>query len=96
MLIVLFGALGYFLVRYEFPVAAVVLGIVLGPILENNLRNALVGSGMDPLVFFTRPISAVILVIMVLLLWVWSAQERRQKKLARQTFGTSLPRDAES
>ena len=78
----LFGVLGYLLVRFDFPVAAVVLGLVLGPILESNLRNALIGSQMDPTIFLRRPISLAILVSMVLLLVVWQRQERRAAQLA--------------
>jgi putative tricarboxylic transport membrane protein len=74
--------LGYLLVRFDFPVAAVVLGLVLGPILESNLRNALIGSQMDPTIFLRRPISLAILVSMVLLLVVWQRQERRAAQLA--------------
>jgi putative tricarboxylic transport membrane protein len=87
-LVVIFGAIGYLLVRYNFPVAAVVLGLVLGPILESNLRNSLIGNRMDPTVFLTRPISLAILIAMVLLLVIWSRQERKQAKLAREGFGS--------
>lgn len=85
-MVVLFGALGYLMVCFDFPVAAVVLGLVLGPILETNLRNALIGSRMDPTVFVTRPISLAILVAMFALLYIWHRQEKQQKKLAREGF----------
>lgn len=70
-LVFIFGVLGYLMVRFRIPTAPAVLGIVLGPILEQNLRNALTASKMDPTVFVTRPISAVTLAFMCLLLWVW-------------------------
>lgn len=70
-LVLIFGLLGFLMVRFKIPTAPAVLGIVLGPILEQNLRNALTASRMDPTVFVTRPISAVTLAFMVLLLWVW-------------------------
>ncbi|MBM9593176.1 tripartite tricarboxylate transporter permease [Roseitranquillus sediminis] len=70
-LVIMFGVLGYLMVRFKIPTAPAVLGIVLGPILEQNLRNALTASRMDPTVFITRPISAVTLAFMCLLLWVW-------------------------
>ena len=70
-LVIIFGLLGYLMVRFRIPTAPAVLGIVLGPILEQNLRNSLTASRMDPTVFVTRPISAVTLAFMCLLLWVW-------------------------
>ncbi|GGE30970.1 C4-dicarboxylate ABC transporter permease [Agaricicola taiwanensis] len=70
-LVLIFGLIGYLLVQFNFPTAPAVLGIVLGPILEQNLRNALTASDMDPSVFITRPISAVALAFMCVLLWVW-------------------------
>jgi putative tricarboxylic transport membrane protein len=67
------GILGYILAKLEFEPAPLILGFVLGPLMEENLRRALLISRGDPTVFFTRPISlafmiasAVILVTMVL------------------------------
>jgi putative tricarboxylic transport membrane protein len=76
MLTILFGVVGYLLVQYRFPIAAVVLGIVLGPILEVNLRNALIGSDMDFTVFVTRPISAVTLAATLVLILIWSRRKK--------------------
>ena len=61
-----FGVLGYLLRRYGFPVAPLVLGIVLGDLMEKNLRRGLVLSDGDLTPFFTRPISAVLFGIIVL------------------------------
>lgn len=55
-----FGLLGYFLRHHGYPMAPLVLGIVLGDLLEKNLRRALVLSDGDLTPFFTRPISATI------------------------------------
>ncbi len=90
MLTVLFGVAGFLMARYHFPVATVVLGLVLGPILESNLRNALIGSKMDPTVFVTRPISAVILAGIVLLIWVWGREDRRQRRLVAAQLGEDV------
>ena len=57
---VAFGLIGYVLRRFGFPVAPMVLGIVLGDLLEKNFRRGLVLSDGDLLPFFTRPISAVL------------------------------------
>ena len=53
-----FGVLGFFLRQRGFPMAPLVLGVVLGPILDVNLRRGLVLSDGDLTPFFTRPISA--------------------------------------
>jgi putative tricarboxylic transport membrane protein len=55
-----FGVLGFWLRHYGYPIAPLVLGIVLGDLLEKNLRRALILSDGDLLPFFTRPISAVV------------------------------------
>jgi putative tricarboxylic transport membrane protein len=55
-----FGILGYLLRQFGYPMAPLVLGIVLGDLLEKNLRRALILSDGDLTPFFTRPISAVV------------------------------------
>jgi putative tricarboxylic transport membrane protein len=67
------------MVRFKIPTAPAVLGIVLGPILEQNLRNALTANQMDATVFLTRPISAMTLAFMCLLLWVWLKPSKTSK-----------------
>lgn len=54
----LFGVLGFVLRQFRFPVAPLVLGIVLGDLLEKSFRRGLVLSDGDLTPFFTRPISA--------------------------------------
>ena len=57
----LFGIIGYVLTRLEADLAPLLLGLVLGPMMEQNLRRAMVMSDGDWTVFFTKPISAVLL-----------------------------------
>ena len=76
LLLGLFGTLGFLMISNGFPVAAVVLGIVLGPILETNFRNALIAHDMDMTVFLTRPVSAGIFALMFVFLII--AQFRRK------------------
>src|SRR5918999_182239 len=52
-----FGVVGFMWMRLECPPAPLLLGFVLGPLMEENLRRALLISRGDPTVFFTRPIS---------------------------------------
>lgn len=56
--VVVFGVLGALFVALEFPVAPILLGFVLGPMVEENFRRALLLSGGDMRVFVQRPISA--------------------------------------
>lgn len=62
----LFGVIGFVLRHYRFPVAPLVLGIVLGDLMEKSLRRGLVLSDGDLMPFVTRPISAVLCTIIVL------------------------------
>ncbi len=56
-----FGALGWAMMRYDWPPAPLILGLVLGVIFENSLRQSLTLSHGSVEIFFTRPISAVLL-----------------------------------
>jgi TctA family transporter len=62
--------LGYVLVKLECEPAPLLLGYVLGPLLEENLRRALLIARGDFTVFFTRPISLVFMIATVLILAV--------------------------
>lgn len=64
------GALGYFFNKVGVQPAPMVLGFVLGPMLEENFRRTMLLSGGDPLVFIQRPISAILLAIAAALLVV--------------------------
>jgi len=63
-----FGIIGYWLVKHEFEPAPLILGFVLGPLMEENLRRAMLIARGDVTVFVTRPISGTLLGIAVLLL----------------------------
>ena len=58
-----FGILGYFIRRLHFDAAPLILALILGPIMENSLRQSLMASRGDFSVFFARPISAALLVL---------------------------------
>jgi putative tricarboxylic transport membrane protein len=61
----IFGVIGYLLKKYDFERAPLVLAFVLGPLIENSLRQSLTGSGGNFGVFFTRPLSAAFLVVAI-------------------------------
>ena len=64
----LFGIGAYLLRKLDYPVAPAVLAIVLGPIAEPKLRQSLLFSDGDPMIFLTRPISGPITVIAIILI----------------------------
>lgn len=64
-----FGVLGYVCQRYNYSQSALCIAMILGPIAEQNLRLALLDSDMSLLVFFTRPISLVFIVLSALSLF---------------------------
>jgi TctA family transporter len=66
--VAVFGLLGYVLVKFECEPAPLLLGFVLGPMLEEHLRRAMIIARGDPLIFLQRPISAVLLGLAVLAL----------------------------
>ncbi|MCR4401573.1 MAG: tripartite tricarboxylate transporter permease [Firmicutes bacterium] len=63
-----FGVLGYLMEKHGFPVAPTVLGVVLGPMIEGEFRRALFISRGNLASFITRPISAAVLVLTVVML----------------------------
>jgi putative tricarboxylic transport membrane protein len=79
-LMVLFGVLGYVFAKLECEPAPMLLGFILGPMMEEYLRRALLLSRGDPLVLLRRPISATILVIAALALVVVLSPVIRSKR----------------
>src|SRR6266576_2026102 len=80
LLAAFFGVLGYIFVRLDCEPAPMILGFVLGSLMEDNLRRAMLLSRGDPLVFFQRPISLTMLLIAGLLLVVVLAPTVRKKR----------------
>jgi len=67
-LIVVFGIAAFVMRKFDYPLAPAVLAIVLGPIAEPTLRQSLLLSSGDPMIFFTRPIAGPITVIAIILI----------------------------
>ncbi|GAB1533713.1 MULTISPECIES: tripartite tricarboxylate transporter permease [Brevibacillus] len=81
VLLLLCGLVGYFLAKNDFPMAPLVLGLVLGPMIENNLRRALTTSNGDFSIFIEKPVSLVFLIIAVLWITVPLIMKMRGKKV---------------
>jgi putative tricarboxylic transport membrane protein len=84
-----FGVLGFALRRLHYPVAPLVLGMVLGDLMEKGFRRGLVLSDGDLTPFFMRPISAAlwITIVLVVLLKIPAVSQR----LARRTGQVTPP-----
>jgi len=67
-IMIFFGFVGYLLRKYKYEAAPLILAFVLGPMFEDALRQSLLISEGSPAIFFTRPISGVIITVAVLLL----------------------------
>ena len=68
MMTAAFGLIGYWLIKHDFEPAPMLLGFVLGPLMEENLRRAMLIQRGDWTVFFSRPISGTLLVLALILL----------------------------
>jgi putative tricarboxylic transport membrane protein len=79
----LFGVLGFVWGKLGFPPAPLLLGFVLGPMMEENLRRAMLMARGDPSVFVTRPISLgfIIVTIGILVVMVAPAVKRRRAEI---------------
>jgi putative tricarboxylic transport membrane protein len=75
-----FAIFGYLCLKLDCEPAPLILGFVLGPLMEENLRRALLISRGDPSVFVSEPISLVFLIASVLLLVVVAAPSIRAKR----------------
>jgi putative tricarboxylic transport membrane protein len=86
-----FGFVGYVMIRYDFPVAPMVLAQILGGMMESNFRRSLVMSRGDPLIFFTRPITVVILVLAAFTTVVAVRRQRQALRLEAAQVASLQP-----
>jgi TctA family transporter len=80
MICALVVAAGYILQKLDCDPAPLILGLILGPILEENLRRAMLISDGDPTVFITRPISGTILALTLVIVVVFALPTMRRKQ----------------
>jgi putative tricarboxylic transport membrane protein len=89
----LFGVLGFFMRTAGFEGAPLLLGIVLGPMLESDLRKSLIMSNGSFSIFMTRPISAAFLLLAIILialpafLWLIGRKTRLTVDLPEEESG---------
>jgi putative tricarboxylic transport membrane protein len=68
VLMVIFGVIGYLMKKYAYEAAPMVMAMILSPLMENNLRQSLALSHGSFMIFFTRPLSAVLMITAIALL----------------------------
>ncbi|RRD95760.1 C4-dicarboxylate ABC transporter permease [Clostridiales bacterium COT073_COT-073] len=83
----LFGGIAYLMQKLDFPPVPIVLGMVLGPIAESNLRNSLVMSAGSWTIFVTRPICFAFIVLTFVLVIILKKGEARQRKATNRFMG---------
>lgn len=81
VLLLICGIAGFLLARNDFPLAPLVLGLVLGPMIENNMRRALTTSNGDFMIFLQKPMSLAFLIIALLWIIVPILLKRRGKEV---------------
>jgi len=80
LIMAVFGVLGYVCVKLECEPAPMILGFILGPLMEENLRRAMLLSRGDPFVFFQKPISLGFMVASAILLVIVALPTIRKKR----------------
>jgi TctA family transporter len=90
LLMALFGFVGYILVKLGCSFPPLILAMVLGPLMEENLRRSMFLSDGDPTIFITRPISSgfIAATVVLLLVFILPAIRRRKAIIAEEAQGT--------
>jgi putative tricarboxylic transport membrane protein len=87
MLLYTMGLLGFFMRRFDFPTPPVIIGMILGPLAEEEFRRAMTISQGDLTIFVQRPLSATLLTVAVLSIvvpFVWQHFQKKQVREARE------------
>ena len=93
---IIFGLVGYWLRKMKYPLAPLVVAIVLGDSTEKTLRQSLIGSGGNPLVLLQWPIATILMALAVILLAIPLIRTIRSRGRARtaaleaETVGTAI------
>ncbi|MCY0093426.1 tripartite tricarboxylate transporter permease [Hoeflea ulvae] len=83
-IMIVFGVVGYFMLSLGFEAAPLILGFILGPLMEQYLKRALLLSSGDPMVFVERPISCGFLTVAVAALFLSAVASIRNARRANQ------------
>ena len=89
------GVLGFFMRRYGYPIAPLVVGMILGPIFESQLRRSLAISQGDPMALVSTPIAAGIYISLVVIFVLSFWMKKRQRVMESATLDDDSPRGKE-
>jgi putative tricarboxylic transport membrane protein len=86
LVMLLFGVIGYPLRKMKFPDAPLILGLILGPMLDENLRRGLILNQGSLTPFFTRPISIILIIFILMTIFSRSAVLKRSTHAIKQSI----------
>jgi putative tricarboxylic transport membrane protein len=89
-ILLVLGVLGLFMRRYGYPVAPMVVGLILGPIFEDQLRRSLAISQGNPVELVSTPIAATIYVVLIVIFVLSFWLKRRQQVLESEGVGPAV------
>lgn len=81
-----FGLIGYYMMQHRFPQAPLILGFVLGKVVEENLIRGLMYSNNNFWGFFSSPIAAVFMLLAILML-IWTGYKQIKRSWKKKTVG---------
>jgi putative tricarboxylic transport membrane protein len=80
IILLVVGILGFFMRRFGYPIAPMVVGLILGPIFESQLRRSLAISQGDPVALIQSPVAATIYVVLIVIFALSFLLKRRQRQ----------------
>lgn len=81
IMIVPLAIFAYIIDKFGFSIVPMMLGLILGPLVESNLTRSLIISEGNPMIFFTRPISLVIFIITIIFVWIFIRMNAQENSL---------------
>ena len=81
LILIALGLIAFFLTRHGFPIAPVILGVVMGPLVEQEFRRALAIGRGDPAIFLQRPFALAMLLLCVVSIAVPVIGAMRRRRL---------------
>ncbi|QQK80421.1 tripartite tricarboxylate transporter permease [Salicibibacter cibi] len=76
----IFAVIGYLMIKFQFPTTALLIGFILGPIFESSLRQSMILSNNNPIIFFQNPISLVFIIITIMIVIFYIIREVKSPK----------------
>lgn len=88
-ILTIFGVIGYFMEKYEYPSTPLVLGTILGPLAESSFLTSMISFHNDWFIFFKRPVSALFMLVALTCLFVSVVLPMIKKKNKKESNGVN-------